>query len=810
MLSIWLLVVTAGARATDIEVDKPKRTALGEVPWQARTLPVQPKVIYGTDDRIDLYQETDPERRRWAASTCGLFARSNVQENLDGDFTIRTFGYSVCADEPFSNQPTSAFCSGFMVGPDLIATAGHCFDNSDIGSARFVFGFVMTDASTPVVTVDASQVYTGVELVGHALSGNLDYSVVRVDRVITAPEAEAFDLRRTGVVPIGAPVGVIGHPSGLPLKLAFGDATVVRTNDNAGFFVANLDTYGGNSGSPVIDPNTGVVEGILVRGETDFVTIGGCSRSNVVSNTGGRGEDVSKTSTFIQFVPELGSFITLDQTTYPCGGMLEVTVEDHDLAGTASVVVDLETSGGDMESFALEAIGASGRFAGAVVFVEGDVLTDNGQLEVGPGTIITAAYTDEVHGAGAPDLLTASASVDCTAPSVDNVSVGLVGTESAIITFTTDEPASGQVRFGVACHNDAGQSSFVSRMNHTVTLQGLEPATQYFFYVAAADPAGNDSVADNEGACFSFVTAEGADYVTEYFPATVPDLVGSTLTYTPTESGTAYSVCRTTTGALPISTSAATVLNLTDDGSLQVPLDNGASVPFFGTSYGEIIVNANGNITFDAISSNFIPDPTVHFIQRRISACFADLNPASGGRVTSIQAADSIVITWEDVPHFDLGGFNTIQVSLGFDGVIRMTFLRLSAAPAVVGLSNGLGLPSDFASANLNRSVSCGPADEVFHSADSNRDRMIELTELMRVIQFVNLDGYHCDENGEDGYGAGPGVENCPPHNSDYSPQDWDVSLTEVLRLVQFFNVGGYTVGEAPSSEDGFEPLALP
>ena len=36
-------------------------------------------------------------------------------------------------------------------------------------------------------------------------------------------------------------------------------------------FMTNLDTFGGNSGSPVYNAKTHKVEGILVRGERDYV-----------------------------------------------------------------------------------------------------------------------------------------------------------------------------------------------------------------------------------------------------------------------------------------------------------------------------------------------------------------------------------------------------------------------------------------------------------------------------------------------------------------------------------------------------------
>ncbi len=85
---------------------------------------------------------------------------------------------------------------------------------------------------------------------------------------------------------------MIGHPTGIPTKVAGG--AFVRDNSNDKFFVANLDTFGGNSGSAVVNSETGVVEGILVRGENDYVTEGGCSVPQVCTMDGCRGEDVTR------------------------------------------------------------------------------------------------------------------------------------------------------------------------------------------------------------------------------------------------------------------------------------------------------------------------------------------------------------------------------------------------------------------------------------------------------------------------------------------------------------------------------------
>ncbi|MGC8737668.1 MAG: hypothetical protein ACP5UA_03355, partial [Candidatus Hydrogenedens sp.] len=95
------------------------------------------------------------------------------------------------------------------------------------------------------------------------------------------------------------------------------------------------------------------------------------------------------------------------------------------------------------------------------------------------------------------------------------------------------------------------------------------------------------------------------------------------------------------------------------------------------------------------------------------------------------------------------------------------------------------------------------------HSADQNGDWKISLSELLRVIQFFNSQGYHCDPQGEDGYAPGlEGDKTCTPHASDYAPPDWTINLSELLRVIQFFNVGGYY--PCQGGEDGYCAGQLP
>src|SRR5690606_11935720 len=99
--------------------------------------------------------------------------------------------------------------------------------------------------------------------------------------------ATTVTLRRRFHVGLKAPLIMLGHPLGLPMK-ASDNATMTPLDGNRiglfsssydllrriftkqTYYNTNLDSFAGNSGSPVFNANTHVVEGILIGGGDDF------------------------------------------------------------------------------------------------------------------------------------------------------------------------------------------------------------------------------------------------------------------------------------------------------------------------------------------------------------------------------------------------------------------------------------------------------------------------------------------------------------------------------------------------------------
>lgn len=208
-----------------------------------------------------------------------------------------------CSEERFLNQPTASTCSGFLIAPDLLVTAGHCMsDATDCAQYVWVFDYQMDEVKqTAGIDVPLNNVYLCRQVVRSDLIGPLfsDYAIIKLDRL--AYDRRPLEVRRSGKIKDNADIFVIGAPYGLPTKVTLG--ANVRDNSWLNRFSANVDTYSGNSGSAVFDAKTGVVEGILVEGDTDFVVDvkRKCIQSNYCADNSCRGEKITR----INSIPEI-------------------------------------------------------------------------------------------------------------------------------------------------------------------------------------------------------------------------------------------------------------------------------------------------------------------------------------------------------------------------------------------------------------------------------------------------------------------------------------------------------------------------
>jgi len=150
---------------------------------------------------------------------------------------------------------------------------------------------------------------------------------------------------------------------------------------------------------------------------------------------------------------------------------------------------------------------ASARYgAGRVVAVGDSSPADDG---TGEGKLYPG--WDRATGGVANDVLFLNATEwladpqpDETAPAITAGPVVTAADCSAVATWVTDEPASGEVTWGETVPFDRRASAPGYAIGHEITLEGLTPWTTYHFRVASSDPAGNGPV---ESTTSAFTTA---------------------------------------------------------------------------------------------------------------------------------------------------------------------------------------------------------------------------------------------------------------------------------------------------------------
>ena len=173
--------------------------------------------------------------------------------------------------------------------------------------------------------------------------------------------------------------------------------------------------------------------------------------------------------------------------------------------------------------------------------------------------------------------------------------------------------------------------------------------------------------------------------------------------FTPDGSGDFYTVRRANNvTAYPTDPTGGNPLYLGDDDFIRVTPTGGAQVQLYGTSYPSFYVASNGYITFGAGDTNYTASVASHFSLPRIAPLFDDLNLTSVGTCSWQQLSDRIAVTWQNVPAYGTTNSNNFQVEMFFDGRIRITCLGIADTQGLIGLSQGLGTPSDYASSNFS------------------------------------------------------------------------------------------------------------
>lgn len=229
-----------------------------------------PLAIYGDDNRQELFL-TAPQWKEIGRSIAGKVSVDNiVNHNSYYQLEGILLGRKECPSNRFANEITVPSCTGFLVKPNMLVTAAHCMKTQeDCNNFYWVFEYVLTNAGDSNYTkVEANRVYKCSKVVSRVYNnfGDTDYAIIQLDRDVEnrKPLALGFDFP----IALGQALINIGHSNGLPLK--FKDAAkIINIKSNQLAFESDMDTFHGDSGSPIFDANSGLVIGITSSGHAD-------------------------------------------------------------------------------------------------------------------------------------------------------------------------------------------------------------------------------------------------------------------------------------------------------------------------------------------------------------------------------------------------------------------------------------------------------------------------------------------------------------------------------------------------------------
>lgn len=274
-----------------------------------------PLPVYNEDSRTDVYN-LPPFDQDFYSSKIACLISSSLIIDLGNDSSLLKVSsyqkeYNLCSKEKFVDQYIAANCTAFAISPNIVVSAGHCINRSNLNNFRLVYGFIMKGVSQNMFTISNKDIFKfyAVKFHSNDMHSNnerIDYSILEIYGKVDSNRICNF--RKNGKIKTSEYLTVGGYPNGLPLKIAYEGK--IGDNENKYVFNTNLDTYHGNSGSPVFNSKNYIVEGILIRGDVDFETeqfLPGrfCQFSRRCLKNNCLGEDVFRITILAPYLKEL-------------------------------------------------------------------------------------------------------------------------------------------------------------------------------------------------------------------------------------------------------------------------------------------------------------------------------------------------------------------------------------------------------------------------------------------------------------------------------------------------------------------------
>lgn len=192
--------------------------------------------------------------------------------------------------------------------------------------------------------------------------------------------------------------------------------------------------------------------------------------------------------------------------------------------------------------------------------------------------------------------------------------------------------------------------------------------------------------------------------------------------------------------------------NLSDDGSANYTFSSG-TFTFFGVTYSDLWVNANGNITFGAGDGDFTESISeMEADLPRIAFAWDDHNPSSGGTIDYVETPTDFTLTFNNVPAYTTGDNSYTVVLDKVSGLITMSYGTCTSFNGTVGARSVLVGISAAAGAGIATPISVNLVGSTL--GGSPTDALYEYLNVGGAAWALDGDGLFFTPTG--GNGVGP------------------------------------------------------